>query len=336
MTNFSSFLQRNIKKYPHSTTSDYLKLIYQSEFGPGHLIKSKSSSLNYLIEEIESIKVINDNNVLYEYISNDFIRVNLDIYKKYNLDLCKLNTLFQETSMLIHKNNLSKKLDILESCIGPSEDITAFRSTPVQMHHSEIYKKYYDPHYRLISSNLIDSNFKSLLLDDYLSNLSKKLPNNKIYFIALEGRCCSGKTTITKNIKNASVIHADDFFSNTSEPLDFNRLKNVLLNLEPNKINTYEIFNCMSKNINDAYSFKKTDILKKIVIVEGVYSYHEAIRDIYDEVIYINSSDNQLQRLLNRCNGNSDLYNKFINIWIPREELYFNSFDFIKNASIII
>ena len=31
---------------------------------------------------------------------------NLDIYKKYNLDLCKLNTLFQETSMLIHKNNL--------------------------------------------------------------------------------------------------------------------------------------------------------------------------------------------------------------------------------------
>ena len=92
----------------------------------------------------------------------------------------------------------------------------------------------------------------------------------------------------------------------------------------------------MSKNINDAYSFKKTDILKKIVIVEGVYSYHEAIRDIYDEVIYINSSDNQLQRLLNRCNENSDLYNKFINIWIPREELYFNSFDFIKNASIII
>ena len=133
------------------------------------VIKSKSSSLNYLIEEIESIKVINDNNVLYEYISNDFIRVNLDIYKKYNLDLCKLNTLFQETSMLIHKNNLSKKLDVLESCIGPSEDITAFRSTPVQMHHSEIYKKYYDPHYRLISSNLIDSNFKSLLLDDYLS-----------------------------------------------------------------------------------------------------------------------------------------------------------------------
>lgn len=331
MTNFSSFLQRNIKKYPHSNTNDFLKLIYQSEFGPGHLIKSKSS-LNYLIEELENIKMINETNLLYEYISNDFIRVNLDIYKKYNLDVYKLNTLFYETSMLIHKTNLSKKLDILELYIGHNEDINNFRNNPVQMHHSEIYKKYYDPHYRLISSNLIDSNFKSLLLDDYLSNLSKKLPNNKIYFIALEGRCCSGKTTITKNINNASVIHADDFFSNNNEPLDFNRLKNVLLNLEPNKINTYEIYNCM----NNTYSVKKTDVLKKIVIIEGVYSYHESIRDIYNEVIYINSPDNQLERLLHRCNGNTNLYNKFINIWIPREELYFNSFDFIKNASIII
>jgi len=330
MMYFKSYLKRNINKYPKSETQDLLKLIYQSQYGTGHIVNNPNFSFNFLNEELKEVPTIS-NNLLYEYISNDYIRLNLDTFIKTSFPLEELNDMFIQTSFIKNESNIASKICILEDFYN-NEEITDFKNNPVQKHHSETYRKYYNPHYRLIHKSLLDVKYKSYLINDYISNLLKNLNKDDLYLIALEGKCASGKTTLSKNIQNVTIIHVDDFFSNTNDPLQFDKIRDIINNLKPNKPFTYDVYNCM----DNSFSSKHIDSVSNIVIFEGVYSYHEKIRDLFNEVIYVNEAHNQLERLLKRCNGNTILYNKFINIWIPRENSYYDSFDFILNASLII
>lgn len=63
-------------KYPKMRPCDAVKLLYQGEFGVGHMIKSPESFEKYLLEEINNTKT--DPSVpLWEDIGFGFVRVNL-------------------------------------------------------------------------------------------------------------------------------------------------------------------------------------------------------------------------------------------------------------------
>ena len=54
-TDFSAILQSHAQRYPLMQPQDFGKLIYQSEFGPQHMIDNPAQSLSLLQHEWQSL-----------------------------------------------------------------------------------------------------------------------------------------------------------------------------------------------------------------------------------------------------------------------------------------
>lgn len=54
MKELKRILVEHAKRYPLMEVVDVVKLIYQNEFGPGHLLKDKMKALNWLKEEAKA------------------------------------------------------------------------------------------------------------------------------------------------------------------------------------------------------------------------------------------------------------------------------------------
>lgn len=165
---FKNLLITYYKNKPESEIQDFIKLIYQATFGGEHLITNKEASLNYLLTECNQISVEDDlnNEPLYEIISNDYIRLNLKPYIKSNLSLNELNEVFanqkSNKSIIELENNLAVFIELVkENKINFNiKDVNNFIDTyrennyPV-FHHTEKYRKAYNPHYRVLPISFI-------------------------------------------------------------------------------------------------------------------------------------------------------------------------------------
>lgn len=323
-----SYLNRHFNKYKCADVTDFIKLIFQSEFAGGHMIKSFDHALSYLNSEISSLD-LNDNSLLYEYISDNIVRINLVPYLNMGYTAASLANIFYESSLYEYKNiNLNKKVDHLVNLlkynkISTSFDFNLFKQSPSAYHHSLIYNQTYKPHYRVIHTDKLSLELRVKKLQSFVDTLD----STKLHIVALEGRCASGKSTISEKLENVTVIHADDFFSKT-DLLDFDLLREALLNLKLGEKITYKCYSCQT----DSYYFKTIDCVKNVVIVEGVYSYHHKIRNLYDYLAYVEvSKETQLKRINNR-----KMVDRFINEWIPREEIYYDDNNYIVTSDIII
>ena len=95
-------LLAHAKRYPQMRQTDAVKLIYQNEFGGGHLIRDEEAVLKYLRQEYESVEK-NASMPLYEDIGNGIVRVNLAAVRE--TDLEKLGQAFIR-SAAEHKGSL--------------------------------------------------------------------------------------------------------------------------------------------------------------------------------------------------------------------------------------
>lgn len=310
-----SFVKRNKKQYPLMEKIDLYKLLFQKNLLVGHLV-TIGDIKDYLNKELKEINNLDDNSLLYEYISECVVRINLKPFLKvYSQE--RLLDLFYKSSSIETSNNLLNDVkmfaleDIYQDFLGriPS--------------HSDIYRQSYHPHYRVCASSLLDVDLKTLKLQNFIESVR----SDKLTIIALEGRCGSGKTTISKNLKNVTVIELDDHFDSESDPINLEYLEKLLESLEVGNIITEKCYDCHRKS----YYYKEKTI-SNVVVVEGVYGYLERLRKYYDYLGYIViDKDTQMERIKKRSN-----YQDFICKWIPREEKYFDSFDFVVNADILI
>lgn len=166
MEELRGILKIHAAKYPFMEPADAVKLIYQNEFGGGHLIRNVQSCLDYLRREYT--ETVPDKSVgLYEPIGNGIVRVNLAA-----LDSGDLHWLGQAflASAELHKGSIGvfeDKLHLL--CEVTQEgtfgfDIAALRAylasyqkagyPPVS--HSDVYRKHYNPAYRVICENITE------------------------------------------------------------------------------------------------------------------------------------------------------------------------------------
>ena len=58
MFELEAILKIHVKRYPLMQPTDAVKLIYQNEFGGGHLIRDEEICLNYLRQEYTSVEKI--------------------------------------------------------------------------------------------------------------------------------------------------------------------------------------------------------------------------------------------------------------------------------------
>ena len=160
MEELRAILIAHAKRYPLMQPTDAVKLIYQNEFGGGHLIRDEEACLNYLRREYTS--VAKDPTVpLYEDIGNGIIRVNLAAVKPEDLE--QLGRAFIDSAAK-HKGTMDRflnKLEVLRKLAN--EGVFNFDTNALNAYlseyeaagypavsHSPEYRQAYKPAYRII------------------------------------------------------------------------------------------------------------------------------------------------------------------------------------------
>lgn len=337
-------------RYPLSEIEDYLKLIFQHYYGPQHLVSENDEEKlqNYLYSEIKTINKPND--YYFDDIGNGFTRFDLRLIETDD-DLKRLTLAFIKTCRKITAPptsfqdgvNLLKTL-IDNKVIPLAKEVDFEQYLHPRMHsHSKIYKEMYDPHYRLIRSNLIPFEFYQKAINT-LINKSIKAKSRLI--IAIDGPSGGGKTTLSKQLGKylkADIYHLDDFFlpnkmktkrrlKQIGANFHYERfIKEVLLPIKANLPFEYRKYNCQT----NTYELTKATNEANIIIIEGVYSMHPLLITHYDLLIFVDIDEiKQKKRLRNR--SNDAIYQKFINQWLPLEERYFTHYQIKAKADLII
>ena len=155
-----AILKSHAKRYPLMQPRDAVKLIYQNEFGGGHLIWDEEACLNYLRREYADLEK-DPTAPLYEDIGNGIVRVNLAALKEEDLEQLGQDFI---ASAAKHKGMLESflnKLKVLETLTEEgvftfdTNTLTAYLSEykaagyPA-VSHSEQYRQAYKPSYRII------------------------------------------------------------------------------------------------------------------------------------------------------------------------------------------
>lgn len=324
-----SYITYHKNKYPKMTTQDIVKLLYQNHFGPGHFIKDIDTVTKYYNNELLNLDN-NINNNLYEHIGNNFVRVNLFPYNNI-FDHNYLIKSFYESSLFDYTNQeLKNNFKYILSNIPNDGFLNNYNYENV--HHSILYNEVYNPHYRVINSSFLTIPMKVFQLQNYINSFKE------FTIFALEGKCTSGKTTISNLLKDVTIIDVDEFFlrkelktkerlSEIGGNIDYDLYEQCLQKIKPNSTISYTIFDCSTQS----YSTKTINIKNNVLLV-GVYSYHQKVRKYIDKLCYLLvNEDDQLQRLKQRT-----MYERFINEWVPMENKYYASYDFIGKANILI
>lgn len=162
-----SILLAHAEKYPMMEPTDAVKLLYQSEFGGGHLIKDPASCLNYLHQEYRATTPKSDI-PLTEEIGNGFVRIHLAALKENVLSVEELGEIFLLSAAQLHGNmdSFREKLSILtkltqdgkmpfsaEALASYLKEYEQIGFPPVS--HSEVYRGAYHPAYRVVSKKYL-------------------------------------------------------------------------------------------------------------------------------------------------------------------------------------
>ena len=160
MEELKAILITHAKRYPLMQPTDAVKLIYQNEFGGGHLIRDEQACLNYLRREYTSVAK-DPTAPLYEDIGNGIIRVNLAAVKPEDLE--QLGRAFIDSAAK-HKGTMDRflnKLEVLRKLA--KEGVFNFDTNALSAYlyeykaagypavsHSPEYRQAYNPAYRII------------------------------------------------------------------------------------------------------------------------------------------------------------------------------------------
>ena len=160
MEELEQILREHTKRYPLMQPCDAVKLIYQNEFGGGHLIRDEQACLNYLRREYADLE--KDPTVpLYEDIGNGIVRVNLAAVREEALEQLGQDFI---ASAAKHKGTLDSflnKLGVLHKLTTAgvfSFDLDALNAYLSEykaagypaVSHSPEYRQAYNPAYRVI------------------------------------------------------------------------------------------------------------------------------------------------------------------------------------------
>lgn len=158
----TDILLAHARRYPKMEPRDAVKLLYQSEFGGGHLIRDEEACLAFLRREYAA--TVQDPNIpLLEDIGNGMVRVNLAALNAHRYSPEALGRDFIRSAAVPRgcRNTFRKQLSLLAALTRSGampfspEDLTAFLQEyeaagmpPIS--HSGAYREAYHPAYRVL------------------------------------------------------------------------------------------------------------------------------------------------------------------------------------------
>ena len=164
----------HFEKYPAMRPEDAVKLIYQNEFGPGHMIADEKKSLQRLQQELSSLSP-KEGEPLYESIGGGLCRLNLRPCLQKGIPAEDINRLFIKAAQSTEgdKKSFLKKLQELSQMADRDE--TPFYAAELDyflilykekgcpaIHHSDAYRAAYAPAYRVVVQKHLKDYMKSL------------------------------------------------------------------------------------------------------------------------------------------------------------------------------
>lgn len=339
MSNLTRLLELHAKRYPSMELRDYVKLLYQSEFGPGHLAQA-GDALSFLQEEFAQAEAEGYSPAYTaEAIGDGLCRFHLDPRRLAEEDLPLLARCFSLSARPRGAGRgLWRKLGVLSGLaqtgrlsLDPAR-LDAFlteydRTGCPPLSHSEAYAGAYRPHYRVIDRDLSCYAPALRAIDRALRETDGPV------VAAVDGRCAAGKTTFAARLTqlfDCNVFHMDDYFlppeKRTPERLsapggnvDCERAAQELFApLARGEAVTVRPFDCSTGQFRTPV----TTLFRRLSIVEGSYSLHPALAGYSRLHLFLTCDpDVQLARLARR--ETPEQLERFRETWIPLEEAYF-------------
>lgn len=345
MNTICQLIRTHLTKYPLMELTDAVKLLYQNELGPGHMVSDESACLERLYEEWEAMlpssSTHSDGFPSAESIGNGLVRIYLDGLKRE--ELAVLNAMFCQTANEIRgsQETLIRNLNCLSSYFPDTEHfLSEYKKQgypPVS--HSASYRLAYRPAYRVV----MQSHAAILRL---IRTLDSMLQENIPFILAIDGNCASGKTTLSRLLAmyfDCNIIHMDDFFlplqlrtpDRLSQPggnVHYERfIEEVMTPLQNGLQVSYRRFCCSTMDYEDSITLPS----KPLTIIEGSYCMRPELRGLYHYSVFLSCPlEQQISRILSR-NG-EEMLNNFTSRWIPMENAYFEAFRVKEACSLVI
>ncbi len=170
--NLTEILTDHVRRYPLMQPCDAVKLIYQNEFGGGHLIKDDKISLRRIEDEYRTV-AHDPTAPLYEDIGNGLVRVNLAAINTNEYSLRQLNDVFVRSAETHNGSakSFAEKLHTAEKSFAEfgfafspaafDEYLEKYREAGCPaVSHSETYRICYHPAYRVVSLKIFRESIK--------------------------------------------------------------------------------------------------------------------------------------------------------------------------------
>lgn len=341
MDELRDILLRHRAAYPKMELRDEVKLLYQNEFGGGHLIADPEAAFARLSEELSSCT--DTGAALFDPVGNGSVRVNL-YPASGRLSAQTLFRIFLLSSRRVRGDveHFREKLKLLYDFHGKKEVDDFLRDYEKAgfpaLSHSEAYRAAYAPAYRVIGREYAR-------FFDVISAVDRFFRFSGPVLIGIDGMCASGKTSLGEllaEVFDANLFHADDYFL-PPEKRTPERLSEPGGNMDRERL-TREVMEPLGAGlpaVTRRFDCGRTDFdppvehpLRRVNIVEGAYSLHPELRDFYTLRIALRTeSETQLERLKAR---DPDKLDDFLTRWIPLEEQYFAATDLYSGADLVL
>lgn len=147
-------------RYPQMEPTDAVKLIYQNEFGGGHMIRDEEACMHCLRREYESVE--KDPTMFpQENIGNGIVRVNLSAVKPEELEQLGRDFIRSAAEHTGSLDRFLQKLELLrqvtaEGCFSFTLEaldnyLSEYKAAGYPaVSHSEVYRQHYHPAYRIV------------------------------------------------------------------------------------------------------------------------------------------------------------------------------------------
>jgi len=344
-------LSEHKKRYPGMEVQDVVKLLYQSEFGNGHMITEPDRAMDQLEKEYQGVPkapgAAETRNPAVEYIGGDYCRVYLNQLPE-GVSLTTLNRLFVLSARLARGNQTTFEEKLNQFGQWTREGITGFSEAEVELYlteyqhqgcpvvsHSTQYRSLYQPAYRVIAEAYASH---LAVFADIDRMLARNLGNTVL--VAIDGQSASGKTTLAaliQQVYDCNLFHMDDFFLppqlRTPERLaevggnvDYERFQQQVL--EPLQRGTdirYQIYDCGQQKLTTWAAVPA----RRLNLIEGAYSCHPYFGPCYHLTYCLTIDAEEQQRRILKRNGEAML-KRFVEEWIPKENAYLEQFGIRK------
>lgn len=157
----TDILLSHFSRYPKMTPQDAVKLLYQSAFGPGHLIRDEAAARARLEEELASTP--ESDTPLLEDIGGGYARLYLGAAKAQNYSIDEIFARFLASAQAtcpgkaVFEEGLSRLEELTGQGRAPfsmqalTDYLTQYRAAGCPMvSHSDTYRECYHPAYRVV------------------------------------------------------------------------------------------------------------------------------------------------------------------------------------------